>query len=1148
MYWLSNKLSSVFLSLFSVAGLSAQSNASSTPLIINEICTANIDQNVDPSYNYGAWLELYNPTNATISISNWRFSDDPENLRKACMRGTTTVPSKGYALVWFDHYDPKYGTKMVDMKPDVDGGTLYISDNSGQLLLTLDYPEAVARCSWARTSLDADTWSYCSAPTPGRANAGSYCMERLAAPEVDRDSYVGSGSVRFNVTIPEGCTLRFTTDGSTPTLTNGNTSTTGTFAPSSTMLYRFRLFADGYLPSPVVMRSFIKSTYNIDLPIVSISGTQSNFYSANMGIFTQGNNGRPGRGHSDKCNWNMDWERPAFFEYFAPNGTLLFSQEVALERCGGWSRAWQPWSFKIKANKVFEGQSWLAYPFFDEKPYVKNKTLQIRNGGNDNGCRIKDAALQQIVARAGLDVDYQAYQPVAHFVNGVYKGSINMREANNRHFVYSNYGFDDEDLDQFEIGPDSGYYQSCGTKESFNRLIALSKQCGSTDVMPQISQLLDIDSYCNYMAVELYLGNWDWPQNNVKGYRPRFEDGKFRFILFDLDGAFNLSTNAFSTFQGKQIYTFDQLYDAPVSRYYNVEIEFVSLFLNLLNDSSFRKRFTDAFCLVAGSVFEPVRCKEIVNELANRVAQTQGTVSTWSGPESPWSTANDVISHLSSSRQSSMVSALRSYSKMQLTGKTAQKLVLKSSQREARILYNGQPVPDNYFNGQIFAPVTLTASAPAGYVFAGWKNSSSSANTILANNATWRYYDKGSLDGRSWQSTTYNDASWLSGKAPLGYFVGGNRNYGTTISYGSDANNKRPTYYFRTTVDLPAQPASSDDFTLNFTVDDGFIIYVNGQEAGRYNMPSGNVSYSTYASTYAQGNPDTGSMTLDASLFHAGSNLLAVEVHNNSGNSTDIYWSASLSHSTITGGTLVCETPDYTLPATGSLNVVACFEPIAPDASNPLPPVVINEVSAANSIYVCDYLKKHDWLELYNTTSEPIDLTGMYLTDKVGKPQKWQISAEGSEASTVIPAHGYKLIWCDKLASDRELHAPFLLGNEDNSQVMLSAEDGSWKSVLTYSAHEGTSSVGRYPDGADQVYLMTRTTPGSTNQVTTISPVVEQPSTIHTLPADAAPDTWALYDLGGRLLDQGEGTIRTSLPAGIYLVREGNQVRKVMIK
>lgn len=1129
--------------LLAIAGR-AQSASS---VVINEICAANVDQWVDPSFNYGGWMEVYNPTSQTISLKGWYVSDDPEHLKMARINATTNVAPGSYATLWFDHYDWKLtntADKMLDMKLDTDGGTLYLSNTQGTIVAQADYPEAVSRCSWARTQNGGEEWKYCSTPTPGKSNVNAkFAMERLEAPVVEETSqFFASGSATLHVNIPEGCTLYYTTDGSTPVQGKASISSNGVMTASYNRLYRFRLFKDGYLPSPVVTRTCIRESYAIDLPILSIVGTTNNFYSDSLGIFTQGRNGRPGNGYNTKCNWNMDWERPADFQYFTPEGELLFEQEVGLERCGGWSRAWTPYSFKIKAGKQYEGKNTLDYDFFSEKPRLKHKALQIRNGGNDNNCRMKDACLTQIIAASGINIDYQAYQPIAHFVNGTWKGAINMREPNNKHFVLANYGLDDDMIDQFEMSPDSGYVQKCGTKDRWKQLLTLSRSSYNQTSYNQICEMLDIDEYCNYMAIELFLQNWDWPQNNVKAWTPREEGGRFRFVVFDMDGSFS-NSDPFNYFASKQTYTFDVLYDQN-GRRLTQEIEMVTLFLNLLNNTTFRKKFIDTYCIIAYSVFDPAICRETINRLANRVAPTQALYKN----ESPWGTANDLINKLSASYQSQMMNTMKNYSKMLLTGKTAQSVDLKTDLPEARLMINDIEVPRNTFKGNLFSPIVVKASAPEGYTFTGWKKTTTSTTTVMPSTVIWKYYDQGSLNNQNWNSPTFNDGAWKSGKAPLGFDTGNAMTFNTRLSYGTDANNKRPTYYFRTTIELDKAPTASDIYRLNYTADDGFIIYVNGQEAARYNMPSGNVYYSTYATTYANNNPDSGTLDLSSSLFKEGSNVIAVELHNHSATSSDVYWSANLQKVGSTGSTIVSTSPEYTLPNSGSVQVIACFERNAQVLSHP---VVINEVCADNGIQLSDYRKKGDWIELYNTTSEDIDLSGMMLTDNLKKADKWIISAEDSEASTIIPAHGYKLIWCDKNPCMKELHAPFKLDNEDGKQVMLSAADGSWHDTLTYNFHLSTETVGRHPDGGRNVYLMTRPSIEKSNVMTSYCMNVEQPASTQAIERIYDDSIWSdpyeVYDLSGRLITSGEGSLEERLARGVYVVKNKAGVFKVMV-
>ena len=235
------------------SGLSASCKVtvtSSTPtaesIVINEIQSANIDMFVDPSFNYGGWVELYNPTNKAVSLNNLYVSDDATNLTKYNLgRDRGIIPAKGFHVLWLDHSNDQFPAQ-IDFKLDYDGGTFYISDAAGNLIVSQDYPEAIARTSYARTGDGGSSWGYTAYPSPGKSNAASiFATERVEAPIVDRDACLFASSFSFNVQIPLGATLRYTTDGTTPTLINGYTSEDGSFEVSSTSIYRFRLFEEG---------------------------------------------------------------------------------------------------------------------------------------------------------------------------------------------------------------------------------------------------------------------------------------------------------------------------------------------------------------------------------------------------------------------------------------------------------------------------------------------------------------------------------------------------------------------------------------------------------------------------------------------------------------------------------------------------------------------------------------------------------------------------------------------------------------------------------------------------------------------------------------------------------------------------------------
>ena len=1124
-----------------------QTQVTSDALIINEIQVANIDQFIDPSWNFGGWVELYNPTAQSASLAGLVVSDDKGNSMTLDRR-FGAVPAGGYKVVWFDHYSA-WAPNMVTFKLDSDGGTVKFSKADGTPLASMTYPEAVARTSYARRTDGGKSWSLTDQPTPGTTNKTSaFAIERLEAPECDHaGGMIPDDGVTVRFTVADGATLRYTLDGSTPTLANGETSADGRFNITDNTVLRARAFKEGMLASAVTTRTFYRHDRDYTLPVVAITTDDAGIFGDDYGIFVQGNgNGRPGNGQDAKCNWNMDWDRAANMEYFTPEGTSVFNQEVAIEAAGGWSRAWSPHSMNIKANKIFEGQKRMDYQFFADAPYLRHKGLKLRNGGNDNNCRIKDAAIQQVVRTSGLNIETQGYQPVHVLINGNYYYMLNLREPNNRNYGYAHYGIPSDEQDQWKMSPDSGYVQQVGTKDAWDKLIQTSYQAESPSFYFKVKEMMDMDSYINYMAVELYLGGNDWPRNNIKSFRA-WENGKFRFVLFDTDGAFAY-TSPFKEFANKQTWTFDALRGAeeryPYGTRLTAEIEFVTLFLNLLKNADFRKQFTDQFCLVAGSVFEPKRCKEIIDEMVE--VANRGLKLDWTSANN---TANQVKNSLSASRQTTLVNAMRQWEPMKIDVApiTAK---LSSDTEGAQLLVNGLPVPTGKFSGRLFPPVTVTAKAPAGYIFRGWASSvSATGKELFAKNAEWRYYDQGSLDVQEWKTAAYDDAAWSTGRAPLGYDTGNAEKaaaYATTLSYGGQSSNKYPTYYFRTHVNLTRTPASADEFVLDWIADDGFVVYVNGEEAGRFLMDNHpNPTYNDFADTYADANPETGTIKLNTSLFHQGDNVIAVELHNNSASSTDIYWDAALQHTytTASEAAIVSTDADYKLPESGNITLIATYEPISDMAHSDARPVKVNEVSAANTVYVNDYFKQNDWIELYNTTSLDIDVAGMFLSDHAAEPEKFQIPASNGTFSTIVPAHGFLVVWADKLESRSQLHADFKLASEEG-EVVLTAADRSWADTLSYCGHDGLQSVGLYPDGGTQAYLMRRPTIGASNMLTLDDKTWKEPHIVDAISRQqefTIAETDAVYDLNGRQRAT-KATLGT-LPQGVYIIN-GKKVIK----
>ena len=677
------------------------SNDNSATLMITEICVANIDQTIDYSNNYGAWIELYNPTASGISLDGWYISDDAGTLQKHRLTGYGVLNSRSYKCVFFDHnaLDGEYGSdasRQVRFKLNRKGGTLYLSRNGKDVDLTFSYPESVPRCSYARTRLDSDEWQYCGMPTPGSANTGYFAQETLPVPEVDSDSRVFTSGFDVHISIPEGTKLYYTTDGSTPTPINGMTSASGRFSITKTTVLRLRLFADGKLPSGVVTRTYIYKDREYYLPIVAVTTDPRNLYDNVIGCYVDGTNGITGRGATGKSNLNMDWERPVNFEYLTAGGKMVINQEARFEVAGGWSRHFKPASFKLSAKKLYDGNGRFSYPVFEHKPYQEYKQLMIRNGGNNNrtdgGPRIKDGITQQVLTTSGFYVDAQEFQPTHVFINGKYLAMMNVREPSNRFHGEANYGYDDDEMDAFEYSSGS-YHQKGGTREAFDRLIQLSYYAETDEGYARVAEILDIDEFVRYMATVCYTGTSDWvlTNNNVKGYRS-LDDGKFHFVFFDQDLTWENTNNV-------------ENLDAN---------EIVHLYRNLKENKRFRQQFVVAYCILHGSIYAPERCQFIADSICSLVKNALSfdnryTTATYRKLEQTMWEKNH--------REARIQSLMKSYS---LSNKID--VNLGTNCPFARIQINGMEVPFGNFSGVLFAPVSVSTDAAEGYRFIGWRD------------------------------------------------------------------------------------------------------------------------------------------------------------------------------------------------------------------------------------------------------------------------------------------------------------------------------------------------------------------------------------------------------------------------------------------
>lgn len=162
---------------------------------------------------------------------------------------------------------------------------------------------------------------------------------------------------------------------------------------------------------------------------------------------------------------------------------------------------------------------------------------------------------------------------------------------------------------------------------------------------------------------------------------------------------------------------------------------------------------------------------------------------------------------------------------------------------------------------------------------------------------TWKYDWSGANLGTAWKEPTYNDGAWASSPGPF-YSAGENGNANFPTGWGeawvyTPSSTTVTTYYYRTTFNLPGDPAGVR-LQFEIAMDDGGLFWLNGAEVkntsqnGRYYMPNGtNVVYATsFATDHEVGTPSQRTPVYPIAL-KSGANVLAVEVHQSANDITN---------------------------------------------------------------------------------------------------------------------------------------------------------------------------------------------------------------------------------------------------------------------
>ncbi|MCF8335448.1 MAG: CotH kinase family protein, partial [Bacteroidales bacterium] len=384
--------------------------------------------------------------------------------------------------------------------------------------------------------------------------------------------------------------------------------------------------------------------------------------------------------------------------------------------------------------------------------------------------------------------------------------------------------------------------------------------------------------------------------------------------------------------------------------------------------------------------------------------------------------------------------------------------------------------------------IQLQAVPSQGYRFKHWvkSNVGNTMEGIVEKGSTWKYLDKGTEPSDGWSQIDFNDSGWEAGKAQLGY---GDGDEETVVDYGSDGDNKYVTTYFRHTFSVE-DTSKYKKLSIDLLRDDGAVVYLNGEEVIRSNMPGGEITYDTTASDYLSGQEESTfkTFTIDKDHLNPGENILAVEIHQANSTSSDISFDLGLSgilKDEDNAPVVIGEERSLTYTLEDDVSLIrANFEAYDQDTVSP----VINEFLASNNNNVKDdFFENDDWIELYNPVNQAVDIGGLYISDDPSEPQKYQIPGNVPNKTTMDPKD-HLILWADNDSMQGPLHLNFRLDKDSEAITLAKEENGQIRflDVLSFQRQTSDVSKGRLPDGSLSWEFFNTPTPGEENKVTPI--------------------------------------------------------------
>jgi len=911
------------------------------PLKINEIMAANATGETDAQGDYDDWVELHNAGDDPLDIAGMYMTDDLDEPTKWQIPlgdpSKTTIAPHDFLLIWMDNDSAASGLH-AGFKLSASGETLAVFAADGLSLVDeLEFGEQRPDIAYGRYPDGTDQWRFLAFPSPANANLGLYLgFVDDTTFSVDRGLYDEPFSLVISTDTPEAVIL-YTLDGSEPEVTDFSHPTgivyDGPILIDRSTCVRALAYVPGWMPSNVDAQTYLflndvirqpdsppgfpsrwgstQADYEMDpevvddpryqdqitqslrsLPSMSLVMDTDDMFGAN-GIYT----------HSTSSG--LAWERAGSAELIYPDGREGFQINCGIRIQGGWFRSHsgtRKHSFRLLFKTMY-GRSKLSFPLFGDGAVDEFDTITIRAGAND-GYAWSSAKYTEQYTRDefGRSLQRDTGQVGAHsmfvhlYVNGLYWGLYNPTERPDNAFSASYYGGDKEDWDAIHDGR-----ASYGSTAAWNQMLGKALEAGASFAAyqalqgrnaqglpdPALPHWLDVTNYVDYLIVNLWGGNWDWPWKNWWAGRLRTSNSTgFKFYCWDYEntmgnnrGRSPLNKNALNNNFSSAGQPHQRLQGNP-----EYQLHFADrvhrLFFNdsILTPPSLIMRYADLADQVEAA---------IIAESARWGDQHHHTPLT----QEEWFDERDWLLNDYLPQRSEIV--LQQFRDAGLYPNL-----------EAPVFaINGQ----TRFGGHVPGAGLLSMHAPEGEIWytldgsdprvPGTGGSTVDYSTLVSENAAKKVLIPSGPVSADWLADPdFDDTHWQFGIGGVGY----ERNNGYQALFAidlSDMYQGNTSCLLRIPFQTTRHQREFTIMTLNVRYDDGFVAYLNGQEVARSHAPQS----LQWNSSATQQNSDGAAVQFQRfdisahlDVLQQGDNILALHGLNIGSTSSDFLLSAEL--------------------------------------------------------------------------------------------------------------------------------------------------------------------------------------------------------------------------------------------------------------